>query len=103
MEGRAHLKYLTLLAQEYKFFDNFYHQINCAAEAFDLLRKTKEKVQFLQRGLESYYSDADKKLSKALGSIKFLDHLKAEVKQKNCKNCNSITENMVFMSTKLDF
>lgn len=98
MEGKAHLEYLTLLAKEYKIFNNFHVQINCVAEGFDLLRRSKLPIHVpKEQTYEKNYLEANRKFSKALGSIQFLNHLKTQEKPNICRNCETPTENMVFM------
>lgn len=53
-EGEIHLKYLSLLADEYKAYSNLYVEINYVAAAFDELNMCKLRLQDVGSLTNSY-------------------------------------------------
>lgn len=102
LEGHTCLKYLSLLAKEYKVYSKFYVEVSNAASSFDDLRRCKARLQSEPKGrnIQVEYSEAIKNFNRGFGGIKFLKHLNATAKDIICKNCNGPTEKMVFMSYK---
>lgn len=118
-EGEIHLKYLSLLADEYKAFSNFYVEINYVAAAFDELNMCKLRFQDAGR-LDSYEGgfsrihisefdvelkmadfqsesiEAEKNFIRMLGRIKYLKHLDNAPKEVFCPICKIQTEKRVF-------
>lgn len=114
-EGEAHLKYLTLLADEYKAYSNFYVEVNYVASAFDELNMCKLRLRVIG-GLNSYeagfarshisefevartminfqfeLNEAEKSFLRMLGRIKYLKHLDNVPKEVSCPICKAATE-----------
>lgn len=99
-QGQYCLKYLSLLAQEYKAYSKFYVEVNHVAASFDDLKKCKARLQFEPKGqkIQNEYSEATSHFNKAEGKLKFLHHLNSTPSDNICKKCNGPTEKKVFMS-----
>lgn len=117
-EGEIHLKYLSLLADEYKAYSNFYVEVNYVAASFDELNMCKLRLQGLenfnysQGGFQRIHisnyeleskitefqlesNEAEQNFVRMLGRIKYLKHLDNNPKEVNCPICKIQTEKRV--------
>lgn len=118
-EGEIHLKYLSLLADEYKAYSNFYVEVNYVAASFDELNMCKLRLQGTERFNNSHgggfqrihisnydveskitefqleSNEAENNFVRMLGRIKYLKHLDNSPKEINCPICKIQTEKRV--------